>query len=399
MALLAGLDRIEWGRFHHAYGPANDVPGLLRAIASDELAPEAIKEAAKKRGTSIFEHVTWTLYGNVFHQGSVWGVSAKVVPFFVEILESDVEVERRRFIVEYLHHLALSYPHDTFPRPFDLQGLLDACADVEKAKLPQSVIDGDAFGRLPEGTDPNAANGVGALWIRDCFLAVEAAIPRVAPFLEDVDDKVVGSVISLTASFPRAKASSAPRLWTLAKEETDSPLAGMALVSLAVLGEPGVATAAQVVADAAAGKLGALYAAIAEVLASRGGEVSAPAQEALLSVPEAWMELDCPFAGSVANVVNRAMVRLPSSARQRVVETIGRALQAAKGFGKLDSMGALLRLANIEDPHRLDELQRAVIRLLAEHGDWNPKSVNANQSGMLRNWGLPTEQAALKRLL
>ena len=127
--------------------------------------------------------------------------------------------------------------------------------------------------------------------------------------------------------------------------------------------------------------------------------MSAPAQEALLSVPEAWMELDCPFAGSVANVVNRAMVRLPSSARQRVVETIGRALQAAKGFGKLDSMGALLRLANIEDPHRLDELQREVIRLLAEHGDWNPKSVNANQSGMLRNWGLPTEQAALKRLL
>src|SRR5690554_371129 len=113
MALLAGLDRIDWSRFHHAYGPATDVPGLLRAVASDDLAPEPIKAAAKKRGTSVFEHVTWTLYGNVFHQGSVWGVSAKVVPFLLELLQAGLDAERRHFLVEYLHHLALSYPHDT----------------------------------------------------------------------------------------------------------------------------------------------------------------------------------------------------------------------------------------------------------------------------------------------
>src|SRR4051794_34690517 len=99
MALLDGLDRIDWSRFHHAYGPANDVPGLLRALGSDDAAPETIKEAAKKRGKSIFEQVTWTLYGNVFHQGSVWGVSAKVVPFLIELLEAGLDEKRRHFIV------------------------------------------------------------------------------------------------------------------------------------------------------------------------------------------------------------------------------------------------------------------------------------------------------------
>jgi hypothetical protein len=36
MALLDGLDRIAWSRLHHAYGPATDVPALLRALVFPE---------------------------------------------------------------------------------------------------------------------------------------------------------------------------------------------------------------------------------------------------------------------------------------------------------------------------------------------------------------------------
>ncbi|MBO0838604.1 MAG: hypothetical protein J2P28_24250 [Actinobacteria bacterium] len=28
------LDEVDWGRFHHAYGPADDVPDLLRALSA-----------------------------------------------------------------------------------------------------------------------------------------------------------------------------------------------------------------------------------------------------------------------------------------------------------------------------------------------------------------------------
>ena len=36
--MLAGVDNIPWQDLRHAYGPADDVPGLLRALAlgSDE---------------------------------------------------------------------------------------------------------------------------------------------------------------------------------------------------------------------------------------------------------------------------------------------------------------------------------------------------------------------------
>lgn len=103
MALLDGLDAVDWQRYHHAYGPATDVPVLLRALAFPDQAPATLKRGAK----SVFDSVAWTLWGNVFHQGSVWGVSAKVIPFLVELFEAAPSPQVRRFVPTYLHHLAL----------------------------------------------------------------------------------------------------------------------------------------------------------------------------------------------------------------------------------------------------------------------------------------------------
>ena len=52
---LAGLDDVAWDSFEHAYGPAGDVPELLRALAGDD---EAAAEAM------------YELYGTIGHQGS-----------------------------------------------------------------------------------------------------------------------------------------------------------------------------------------------------------------------------------------------------------------------------------------------------------------------------------------
>src|SRR5262245_26322947 len=54
--VLAGLDEIHWAGLEHAYGSAEDVPGLLRALRS--ASPEERERAA------------YELYGNIFHQGS-----------------------------------------------------------------------------------------------------------------------------------------------------------------------------------------------------------------------------------------------------------------------------------------------------------------------------------------
>ncbi|MFF3617138.1 HEAT repeat domain-containing protein [Streptomyces sp. NPDC002580] len=68
---LDGLDARAWSSLSHAYGSAEDVPDLLRALAgadSDE-ADEALSE----------------LYGNVLHQGTVYAASAEAVPFLAGI--------------------------------------------------------------------------------------------------------------------------------------------------------------------------------------------------------------------------------------------------------------------------------------------------------------------------
>ncbi|MDH6575980.1 hypothetical protein [Kitasatospora sp. MAP5-34] len=63
----AELDRVQWHALTHAYGSAEDVPELIRALyrTTEEEADEAIYE----------------LYGNIHHQGTVYPASAPAVPF------------------------------------------------------------------------------------------------------------------------------------------------------------------------------------------------------------------------------------------------------------------------------------------------------------------------------
>ncbi|GGV49714.1 hypothetical protein GCM10010495_79390 [Kitasatospora herbaricolor] len=67
---LAGLDAHPWARVSHAYGPAEDLPDLLRALAEGgESAEEAISE----------------LYSCILHQGTVYPASVDAVPYLARI--------------------------------------------------------------------------------------------------------------------------------------------------------------------------------------------------------------------------------------------------------------------------------------------------------------------------
>ena len=121
MALLEGLDAIDWAKLSHAYGPATDVPDLLRALVHR-------KEAR--------ERVQHELYGNVIHQGTVWSASSKVVPFFVEILtDGPPDRELRRFCLKYLSDLAGPEAMDSFPSRFDPDDCFADCSAERTAPL------------------------------------------------------------------------------------------------------------------------------------------------------------------------------------------------------------------------------------------------------------------------
>ncbi|MFJ4678025.1 hypothetical protein [Kitasatospora sp. NPDC088783] len=71
--VLAGLDAHPWAAVNHAYGPAEDLPGLLRALAEDGAdAEEALDE----------------LYGSIVHQGTVYAASADAAPYLARIAAS-----------------------------------------------------------------------------------------------------------------------------------------------------------------------------------------------------------------------------------------------------------------------------------------------------------------------
>ncbi len=68
-AVLDELDDVAWDRLGHAYGAATDVPGILREVAAGDA--DALSE----------------LFGNIWHQGTVYEATAYAVPFLVELLD------------------------------------------------------------------------------------------------------------------------------------------------------------------------------------------------------------------------------------------------------------------------------------------------------------------------
>ncbi|MFD9498009.1 hypothetical protein [Streptomyces sp. NPDC060035] len=65
--MLEGIDDTDWAALEHAYGPADDVPGLLRAAGSQD---------ARVRDEALDE-----LFSSLCHQGSVYSATAAAVPF------------------------------------------------------------------------------------------------------------------------------------------------------------------------------------------------------------------------------------------------------------------------------------------------------------------------------
>lgn len=72
--VLTGLDDIDWAALEHAYGPAEDVPDLLRQLTGGD------EEAA--------QDAMYELWGTVWHQGSVYPATVAAVPYLAAIAVS-----------------------------------------------------------------------------------------------------------------------------------------------------------------------------------------------------------------------------------------------------------------------------------------------------------------------
>nr|WBO76358.1 HEAT repeat domain-containing protein [Streptomyces sp. SBE_14.2] len=85
--MFTGIDEVDWASMRHAYGSAEDVPALLRGLASADSA---------ERETALD-----AMYGAVHHQGDVYDSTLACVPFLFD-LAARPELQDRGALVELL---------------------------------------------------------------------------------------------------------------------------------------------------------------------------------------------------------------------------------------------------------------------------------------------------------
>ncbi|MFJ9796609.1 PBS lyase [Streptomyces sp. NPDC101145] len=85
--MFTGIEEVDWASLGHAYGPADDVPALLRGLASDDPAER--------------ERALDGMYGTVHHQGDVYDSTLACIPFLLELVACP-DVQDRGCVVELL---------------------------------------------------------------------------------------------------------------------------------------------------------------------------------------------------------------------------------------------------------------------------------------------------------
>jgi len=390
MALLEDLDRVRWHKVSHAYGVATDVPDLLRALVDPDHASKKVRTGAERTNREIRDHVIHTLYGSVFHQGTVWQASPHVVPFLVEILrDGPPDPALRASLLEYLHHLALGYSEDWFP------AMIDPAIYFLAADAPPL----DPRDRH----DPSRMAG----YARDCYRTVEAALPTLAPFVHDADRGVAFAAVGLLGSF-RAEASITALRDAAARPGTSQAVALVALARLDPAAIPALA-APLLAAGASAGgassdRFAAVHAAAALRLADPAHADSATIDVLVHPLGE-LTELKTPLAGSIGTLVARSLERVPPPHRDRAVRALGDILALAARLTNLSTTAALLTLTFGDEPAppRADTLtppQRRALELILAHGAFKiGNAAFGNYRELLTERGVPRDAAKLRAWL
>jgi hypothetical protein len=386
--VLEALDEVPWADLAHAYGPASDVPDLLRALASAD--------------GEVHKRALLSLYSTVFHQGTRYEASSYAVPFLVE-LATEASVPARDKIVELLVHLAVGYQE-----PWYRSGYQPELVREEKELL-------------------DAEWGEWKIDAVDVYEAVLAQAATLAAMAEsDLDAKVRDVATYALAFLPDAADVSLPVLHRLISSGQDATSLANALLAYGLLGarreqglhlaEPLLATLAKdprpLVCYAAASSL-------ARVSAARG-QLDPAAVDVLLTV---LAEHPGALAGTGLNWNDGDLVGLGWIALEATVpvfgtELVGRAadlLKTLDGTRAVTLTGVLLsrlfpqRAASApQDAAQLAPEQRILLETLAsepnvwtmsaeEWGVGSGRTSFGNFDLMVTSYGLPGDAGSMRR--
>lgn len=391
--VLAGLEEIDWAGLRHAYGPAGDVPGLLRALAAGLPAERS--------------HAVQKLYGNIFHQGSRYEATAYAVPFLAR-LALDRRVPQRDVIVHLLAAQAIGYDEAYLPGGVDIAGWragvermrvadparrlreLDAWVEAARDEAERQVRD------LHRAVDDPAAGLRSALDELAAYDAVRAEVPRLRALLCDGDPRVRAAVAYLAGWFPQEAPGSVSALRVLLAAEARPGVAATAVVSAGLLGDTGLIPRLRKGLGGPEPLLRWADAIALARLGDAGADVTGVLAAACVEPPEPGPEPTVRFLGGdlrgyAAQTLAALDGHLPPAALDAVLDGLAR----ASGTGAFPVTAAALRLAFPRGAPRplppysqLTELQQRVVRTLAglEPDTWRW----GNFTLLLRAWNLPS---------
>ncbi|WKT51395.1 Armadillo-like helical [Fusarium oxysporum f. sp. vasinfectum] len=194
---LAGLDSIEWSQLSHAYGPADDVPRLLKDLKSTD--PEVYKTAFNK------------CWSNIYHQGSRYSASVEAVPFLYALIDSPATKDPESLLY-LIVSLAIGHPDWAVPNGIDIQNWEKSIAEIES----------------PAYCD-RATQGFKA------YEAVERGLSSIVRCLGEDSASMRANPAHALAFFPRHSAVSRVALLDLLSRETNNNVSVTIVLALAVL--------------------------------------------------------------------------------------------------------------------------------------------------------------------
>ncbi|MGW7266095.1 HEAT repeat domain-containing protein [Streptomyces sp. NPDC054842] len=212
--MFRGIDEVDWASMEHAYGSAEDVPALLRGLASPQ--PEDRERSLDG------------MYGAVHHQGDVYDSTLACIPFLFELIASE-DVPDRGGVVELLASIGGMDPPD-----------LDeeyAASDDNRAMARAAVGSGAAvFASLAADRDPEVRRAAPTALVR--FLGEPARVlgllrERLA---DETDDRVRLALAEGLGLFARLHpASASPAVDCLARLGAEADEPGLRLAALGQL--------------------------------------------------------------------------------------------------------------------------------------------------------------------
>lgn len=189
-----GIRELPWHTYQHAYGKASDVPDQILALLSPD----------KATRTKAFGD----LYGNIYHQGSIYEATQHAVPFLIRIAGDDAAPDRAdvlNLIADIGEGGSWHHSHK------DLSLLKDKASTPEfQSKMRAELSHAAAAHR-----------------------AVITGIPVYVSLLSSSDPLIREAAAYTLSRFPRDATSAIPALIEQAQRDPDEEAAATAILALA----------------------------------------------------------------------------------------------------------------------------------------------------------------------